>query len=137
MNNRGETIRFALNESPLSEIADAYGQVLNSLKISIPDASSTPIAHSSLLIAHCSVTAVYPNPVRDLLNLQIMSDAVTTASVGIYDLPGRKVLPLESLCLTPGLNVKTMDLSGLHNGAYLITVTMNDWTECRKVIVNR
>jgi hypothetical protein len=137
MSSRGEPIRFSLNESPLSEIADVYGYVLNSIKLSIPDASSKPFVHSSLLIAHCSLTAVYPNPVEDFLNLQFMAETETTVTIGLFNLPGKNVIPSETVNITPGINIKSLDLSKLSNGAYLMKVTMNDHTETRKVIVNR
>ncbi len=68
------------------------------------------------------VFSVYPNPVKDILNIK---SATPVDSVVVYDILGKVVSQSTS---------KTVDMSGLSSGAYLVKVTIGDTSKTVKVI---
>lgn len=67
---------------------------------------------------------IYPNPVKDVLNIDFSGDNVSCA---IFDMQGKQVLEL-----TPGN--KQFDVSSLPNGVYVLKVTDSEKTSTYKVI---
>lgn len=67
---------------------------------------------------------VYPNPVKDVLNIDFSGDNVSCA---IFDMQGKQVLEL-----TPGN--KQFNVSSLPNGVYVLKVTDSEKTSTYKVI---
>jgi hypothetical protein len=72
------------------------------------------------------VFSVYPNPVKDVLNINSKTavDAIT-----VYDILGKVVLTA-----TPGAISPSIDMSGLSSGAYLVNVTIGNSSKTVKVI---
>jgi hypothetical protein len=128
-------IRFSLNDNPLSELADGRGNVLDDAKLSVADASS-------LLIAHSSFISVYPNPAKDLLNVEFVIDNINIVanhvmSLEIVTMHGVVVAKQNVANIKTGLNKTTMDLRDLPNGAYLLKVGGGEIHRVIKVVINR
>lgn len=70
--------------------------------------------------------SVYPNPVRDILNI---STKTTVDQVVVYDILGKVVLTSQ-----PGTISPKVDMSALSSGAYLVKVTIGNSSKTVKVI---
>jgi hypothetical protein len=69
---------------------------------------------------------VYPNPVKDVLNIQTVS---TVDAVTVYDVLGKVVLQAQPDAVSPSIN-----MSALSSGAYLVQVTIGNAVKTVKVI---
>lgn len=67
---------------------------------------------------------VYPNPVKDVLNIQTNNIDIT--SVTIYDILGKQILSSN--------NTNSVDVSNLKNGMYLVKITANNTSITKKII---
>ena len=72
------------------------------------------------------VFSVYPNPVKDKLNIE---SAAAVNSVTVYDILGKEVLAAQPDAISP-----SVDMSGLSSGAYLVRVTIGNASKTVKVI---
>lgn len=70
--------------------------------------------------------SVYPNPVRDILNIQTTR---TVESVVIYDVLGKVVVSTQPDAISPRI-----DMSELSSGAYMVNVTIDGASKTVKVI---
>ena len=66
---------------------------------------------------------VYPNPAKDKLQIEINSKKNGRATVDILDISGRKILT-QNIQLDAGHNLKSIDVSNLSEGNYLLKVYM-------------
>ncbi|HLV39892.1 T9SS type A sorting domain-containing protein [Xanthomarina sp.] len=71
--------------------------------------------------------SVYPNPTNDFVNLEV-SNSVIIKSVELYNIIGKQVLKTDS--------VKTLDLSNLESGVYLLKVSTDLGSMTKKIIRN-
>lgn len=76
--------------------------------------------------------SVYPNPA--LLSVEVLWDAVPddTYSIGIFDMSGRLQI---STVLTP--DNRTVDISGLPSGSYLVSAVYEDMKQTTSLVVAR
>jgi hypothetical protein len=74
------------------------------------------------------IASVYPNPVRNTVNVQLVSPTNERVSLVITDITG-KVLLQENTTLVAGDNIKQIDVSNLSQGAYLIKVNCTNGCE--------
>jgi uncharacterized repeat protein (TIGR03803 family) len=70
---------------------------------------------------------IYPNPVASVLNL-VLSQSITH-SISIYDVNGRQLITHSSIKLS-----ERLDLSGLSNGVYFITISTDAWSSRMKIV---
>src|SRR5690606_22199437 len=70
--------------------------------------------------------AVYPNPVKDVLNIQ---SKTAVDNVTVYDVLGKVVLTAQPDAISPKI-----DMSGLSSGAYLVNVTIGNASKTVKVL---
>jgi hypothetical protein len=70
--------------------------------------------------------SVYPNPVKDVLNI---STKTAVDNVTVYDVLGKVVLTQQ-----PGVISPKVDMSGLASGAYMVQVTIGNATKTVKVL---
>jgi hypothetical protein len=129
-------LRFTLNANPLSELADGNGNVLYDARLSVADAGGK--VQGSRFKVEAARVVVYPNPAKDVLNVEFVSgddnNAVTLQLVTIQGiLISTKIAP----DIKPGFNKTTLDLRDLPNGAYILKVAIGGQIEASKVIVNR
>jgi hypothetical protein len=133
-----DPIRFTLNENPDSEFADGDGNVIDGVKLVMPDAGR----NGEMVKWRNGEIVCYPNPVKDLLNVEFVADNVdgetcNGMSLQLVTMQGVVVAKQTVPDIKTGLNKTTMDLRDLPNGAYLLKVLYEDQLEVRKVIVNR
>lgn len=79
------------------------------------------------------VSAVYPNPVKDQLNLSIVSPASEKASITVTDVTG-KVVMLLNKTLVSGDNNLNINVSTLSTGSYYIRLVAGDETKTTQFI---
>ncbi len=85
---------------------------------------------------------VYPNPVKDVLNVEFMIDNINmmanhAMSLEIVTMHGGVVVKQNVNDILTGMNKTTMDLRDLPNGAYLLKVEGGEIHRVIKVVVNR
>lgn len=71
---------------------------------------------------------VYPNPAKDILNIEL-PEPIKHFKIDISDLNGRLLIRKE--------NETKINVSGLTSGAYLCTVKTNEATAVRKIIIEK
>ena len=74
-------------------------------------------------------TSIYPNPVSDNLNLEFSNQLEGKKKVEIYNILGEKVIELEFNGMS-----KSVDVSSLSKGKYLIKVELYDKTYTRTFV---
>ena len=67
---------------------------------------------------------VYPNPLTDQLNLEVISDSDVKLNGGIYNLSGIKILEVE-FNVKSGANSLTISTKNLESGLYFFTIGSN------------
>jgi hypothetical protein len=78
----------------------------------------------SLYFGNESVISLYPNPVSQVLNIDINTPKSTTALLKIFDATGRVVRTVE-MSLTAGNNSSSIDIQSLADGVYMIQISNN------------
>ena len=76
-------------------------------------------------------TSVYPNPTKDLLNIEI-PNAVGTSKLKLYDVQGRFVM--ETITNT---TFEIMNIENLQSGVYLLSIENENNKTVKKVILNK
>jgi hypothetical protein len=100
--------------------------------ISLTSAAGMNAANEESLVrlieedAPVSVVSVFPNPTKDLLNLELMVHVETDLKVSILNTLGQEASPGTSLNVGQGPNRSTLDVSGLPAGTYLLRITAMD-----------
>ena len=82
-------------------------------------------------------TLTYPNPVNDMLNLEISMLESTHANISVVDMLGREVISLGEVALATGNNKFEINTSNLSNGAYFVKIISNSGITSKKISVNR
>lgn len=78
---------------------------------------------------------IFPNPVKDIFQLQLFSMANTIIEAGIFDLSGKQIKSYN-IPVQKGNNGITLDgLIGKPPGIYMVLVNMNDETFRQKVVL--
>ena len=134
--NNEVRMQFTLNESPLSELADGEGNVLNDARLSVADAGFK--VQGSRLDEQAGVV-VYPNPAKEVLNVEYFLEKQTPVQIELLNMQGIFILKLPQIrqIQIPGWGRERLDISGVLSGVYMLKVTIGDQVEVRKVIVNR
>ena len=82
-----------------------------------------------------SSVVIYPNPAQSVLNIEVVSNNSTTATVEIIDLSGR-VISAENQNIVVGNNLITTNVSSLPSGLYIIKMTSSEGIFMKKFMVN-
>jgi hypothetical protein len=128
-----ETVVVTQNEVEIYS-GDFFRGALESCDIWDDDAASfyldNVVFQEGLILSNNDFSAdnfsVYPNPVRDVLNIQTTN---TVDSVVVYDVLGKVVLSVQPDAISPRIN-----MSELSSGAYMVNVTINGASKTVKVI---
>jgi hypothetical protein len=133
MRNVKSEIRFTLNTSPLSELADGEGNVIEGAILSVADAGFK--VQGSRFREEARVV-VYPNPAHETLNLELVTPFDgTTLNLELVNLQGVSVMRLDLGIVDAGLHLNNLDLRGLAPGVYFLRVTMGGETVVKKVVI--
>lgn len=73
-------------------------------------------------IEEISSRSVYPNPVNDQLNLDVVMREKTDATIRIINIIGQEVF-VQKLTLQEGAQTQAINTSGLQGGVYMLTIT--------------
>jgi carboxypeptidase T len=95
----------------------------NYYRIKQTDINGSISYSNTIRIAYVSSSAltVYPNPVKDVLNIRINTDAIALYTVSIIDAAGRKIVE-EKLLAGPGSKHISINMSKHTAQAYLVVV---------------
>ena len=78
---------------------------------------------------------IYPNPVKDILNIEIASSHPSKVEMFIYDLSGKIILNKLLGILNPGKNNFKINCSSLNNGIYFIKTLIGEKVVVKKIFV--
>jgi subtilisin-like proprotein convertase family protein len=78
-----------------------------------------------------SNTSVYPNPTKDILNIDI-PQAIGTSKLKLYDVQGRFVMET-----TTNSTHEVMNIGNLQSGVYLLSIENENNKTVKKVILNK
>jgi hypothetical protein len=68
------------------------------------------------------MVTLYPNPVNSIMNVDINTPKATNATLKVTDATGR-VVKVVSMQLSAGANTTQVDLQGLADGMYMVSIT--------------
>jgi hypothetical protein len=80
--------------------------------------------------------AIYPNPAKDFLNIELVSDKDENAVIQFFDLSG-KIIHSSRKKLQQGLNRLNISVENIPEGIYLSRVSVKDRIQNKRVIINR
>ena len=111
-------VAFSFGEGPLSI---SYYRLTTMDADGKKTVSKTVSAHTGK--SKLTLLNAYPSPAKNVVNLDFDATPNTTVAVALKDMTGRAVL-VKNTKITEGSNQLTLDVSGLANGVYILT--MND-----------
>ena len=79
-------------------------------------------------------TRVYPNPVTDMLNIEVNASQASEMNISVFNIMGQKVAE-EIVTISAGLNTNSINTENLSNGIYFVTVKANGFENTMKFIV--
>ena len=82
-------------------------------------------------------TSINPNPMSNVSTLSMTLPNSAFVNVDIYSATGSKVRTLSSQLLSSGLHLFTIDSKELSNGAYFVSISVDDRTYTMKFVVNK
>ncbi|AFL79909.1 hypothetical protein Aeqsu_0396 [Aequorivita sublithincola DSM 14238] len=118
---------FAFNTQVFIELAglDFYSASANN-QMFIDDVVMGPNITAGTNDVEANKFSVYPNPVKDMLNIKSVS---AIDNVTVYDILGKVVLQENPGKISPAIN-----MSGLASGSYLVKVTIGNTSKTVKVL---
>ena len=123
-----EMIGFTLNESPLSEIATTEAVVLKDAKISIADIGGT---------SSTDMLTVYPNPAKDILNIEYTMDNSGTFRADLYNIEGAVVGTIEANNKAAGIYKEMLNINNLASGIYTLRVYNGNTINNQKIVITK
>jgi len=78
---------------------------------------------------------IYPNPVRELIFIDLDLATEKEINIRLLDLKGREVLESPTQVFLPGKHHISLDLSGLYPGIYLAQISSQGFTYTERVMV--
>ncbi len=128
-------IRFTLNETMVSELADGSGHVIDGAKLVMPGAGS----NGETVKRQNGKVVCYPNPVQSTLNIELFTSNLqpSTCNLELVNLHGVTVLNLQPATFSNGWHKVRIDVRDLMPGAYCLRAWINGELFVKKVIINR
>ncbi len=75
--------------------------------------------------------SIYPNPVRDVMLVNITSDKIDKAGISITDMNGKTVY-VKTMSISEGMNYVNVNTANISSGTYVIKIQLNDDLVVRK-----
>lgn len=72
-----------------------------------------------------NTVSIYPNPTKDILNIDLYSTKVQNTTIKVMDMSGRIVKQIQAIS-NAGMNNISLSIGGLSSGIYTIQVLEND-----------
>lgn len=79
--------------------------------------------------------SVRPNPAQNVLYLDVNASQASEMNATVYNVVGQKVIDQNLSALSTGINTRSLDITNLNSGIYILTVSANGYTETQKFIV--
>lgn len=73
-----------------------------------------------------SISKIYPNPVKDAVNINLQSDSPGNVDISLINILGVVVKKWEPMPSPAGESKLTVDLSGFKSGVYILKVVKSD-----------
>lgn len=73
-----------------------------------------------------SISKIYPNPVKDAVNINLQSDRPGNVDISLINILGVVVKKWEPMPSSAGESKLTVDLSGFKSGVYILKVVKSD-----------
>ncbi len=83
---------------------------------------TTGVAEDVALPRAPELRAVYPNPVRDVMQIELFSTSLTHYDITLYDVLGRRVLERSLEAAAKGSHTFEVQLNGMAPGMYMLQV---------------
>ncbi len=122
--NKGEEYLLMINNYNSNEGFSISFEGTASLK-TYDDCSSTSQS--------ISISDVFPNPVDDVLNIEYISNQIVATSLEILNVFGKSV-SMVTQSSKEGMNLKTLDVSNLQSGTYLLKLTQGNYQLVKRFI---
>lgn len=87
-----------------------------------------PIFSNCKNLINDDVVQVYPNPVKNILNIKLLTKLESNLMCSIIDVYGRVVYAEKTLVLTND-SMFSIDVSGFSRGTYILKLKSNMWSE--------
>lgn len=107
----------------------SYAQKPNSPKLAFADKTSADVQSFS-------IDKVYPNPVKDYVNIDFRSNASGPIEVSLINILGTEVKKWNEFSLNQGDQRVKLDLSEFKSGVYILKVTRQDLVRTQVVKKN-
>ena len=126
--------------SPLEEDnTNETHQLLSVINIEEKDTNEKLIEQNNVSITSYNYNlSVYPNPARDITNINIDAQESDNLQIRIIDMKGRIVTTLDNNNLRIGNNVVNISNNSLQNGIYFVVLSVDGKvTKTEKLIINQ
>lgn len=70
-----------------------------------------------------SISRVYPNPVKDIVNIEVVTTSSENIRVSLFNIMGVEVKVWESFYIPEGGRLLNLNLSEFKSGVYIIKIT--------------
>ncbi len=77
--------------------------------------------------------SIYPNPATTTITIEFYTQ-ISCETIGIYDISGRLIQPIEYKAFSQGKQVLNIDVSGFNSGIYFIKSTSGNMNYCKKLM---
>ncbi|HNW88580.1 MAG TPA: T9SS type A sorting domain-containing protein [Bacteroidales bacterium] len=95
-----------------------------------------PVAVNCVSDGENMVISVYPNPFKEIINIEITNFAYPHAQIHIYDVIG-KIISIKDFSTSADKDIKTsFDLRKLASGVYFVEVSANELKKNFKIVKN-
>lgn len=94
------------------------------------DAATVSFSKEQIAPSASASVRVYPNPAADQLNVEVSADA----TVQLMDITGRDIVMQDVVSAN---QTRSLNISNVANGIYMIRISSNNFTTTRKIVVQR
>ncbi len=115
-------------DAVLYMVSNVCGPAQSNTDIIVDDCGTTAVVTSGL-----SSVSVYPNPVKDVIYIA-RSNVAEAVSITLMDITGKIVV--QKVVTSPNREI-SLDVAGLAEGMYILSVKGDKVNETRKVIISR
>jgi hypothetical protein len=128
-------IRFTLNDNTISELADGDGNVIDGLKLFIPDAGGNDDVANWGIVE----MIVYPNPTNSTLtiDLETINPEPSKLSLDLINIHGIAVMKPQAETIVSGWHHRRLDLNQLVPGVYFLRANVGGEIQMKKVVISR
>lgn len=102
--------------------------------VTFDEAEFTEVVGINEAVASFGTVAAFPNPAKDVLNVNITLNNNEAATVSMFNTLGQTVIS-EQHSLNTGVNNVQLNTSNLQSGVYMVTVTVGTSTATTRVVV--